>query len=68
MVSVCVFVCMCIDICFSSLSFDGLGLFIPCGFKCIGNLFRLDFLSSTTFCRAGFIDKYCLNLFYYGIP
>ena len=43
---------------FSSFDFSGLGLFSSCVFLDVVHLFRLEF----SFCRAGYIDRNCLNL------
>lgn len=36
--------------------FDALGLFIPCVFLEVVNLFKLEF---SFFCTAGFVNRYC---------
>lgn len=41
--------------------FVGLRLFIPCVFVGVVNLLTLS-CPSNTFCRTGFVYKYCLNV------
>lgn len=59
---VCVSACLSVyvSVCvFPSFGFANVRLFISCVF----NLLGLDlFFFSSAFCRAGFRDKYCLNL------
>ena len=46
---------------FPSLGIAGVRLFIACVFMDLANFLGLEVLSST-FCRAQFVDRYCLNL------
>jgi hypothetical protein len=57
-VCVCVFMFM-----FVSLFFAGIGLLISCVFLDVVLLYLLCWsFPSSVLCRAGFVDKYCLNL------
>ena len=64
-VSVCVCVCVCVYVCifvwFYYLVFANVELFIYCVFFCVVDFIGLQF-SSSIFCKAGFLDRYCLNL------
>ena len=52
------FLLLVVCVCFLSLSFAGVRLSIACVF--VGVVNSLSFLFST-FCRAGFVDSYCLK-------
>ena len=47
--------------CVSSFGVAILELFVSCVFLGVGELLCWNF-SSSIFCRAGFVDRYCLNL------
>lgn len=53
--------CVCLRMCYPSLNFAGLGLFIPCVFVGVISLFHWSFPSST-YSGAGSIDRNCLCL------
>ena len=47
--------------CFPSLWFADVSLSVACVFVGAVSFLRLEFPSST-FCRAGFVDRYCFNI------
>ena len=55
---------LCVCVYFPSFGFAGVRLFISCVFEDVVNLLDLEFFFPSIFCRAGFVDRYCLNLFF----
>ena len=47
---------------FPSLGFSGVRLFIASDFMGIAKFLRLEVFPSSTFCKAGFVGRYCLHL------
>lgn len=58
--SVCIYVCWCVSASIHSFDFAGVRSFIPCFEDVVTSLGWM--LPPTIFCRAEYVDGYCLNL------